>query len=169
MLGKNNIMDEITAEQDRYGDLIVGDFWDSYDNLPEKTFMGFQFFANNCYWKKKKMLILQDTDCFISGNSEKNSRFYIPLLFMISKLFFHFFRVEDTLIDYGILKREGWDQYSQKNTTMGSFDVLKRGKASLYWLRGFQLPFRVILYGTMCRDGRGGMAVKIGRSRLGLH
>ena len=71
MLGKNNIMDEITAEQARYGDLIVGDFWDSYDNLPEKTFMGFQFFANNCYWKKKKMLILQDTDCFISGNSEK--------------------------------------------------------------------------------------------------
>ena len=70
LLGKNILMDEIYQEQEKYGDIIVGNFLDSYDNLPIKTFMAFQFFANNCYWKKKKMLILQDTDCFISGNAK---------------------------------------------------------------------------------------------------
>ena len=72
LLGKNSIMDEIYQEQEKHGDIIVGNFLDSYDNLPIKTYMAFQFFANNCYWKKKKMLILQDTDCFISGNAKIN-------------------------------------------------------------------------------------------------
>ena len=32
-------------------------------------------------------------------------------------------------------------EYFEQNVTVGSYDVLKPGKASLYCLRGCQLPF----------------------------
>jgi len=37
------------AEEDReFADMIVGDFEDTYDNLPLKTFLGYQFYHDFC-------------------------------------------------------------------------------------------------------------------------
>ena len=44
--------DEINLEARKYDDLVIGDFVDTYENLPLKTFLGFQFFAGFCYGNK---------------------------------------------------------------------------------------------------------------------
>ena len=36
LLGKNSVMDEIYQEQEKYGDIIVGNFLDSYDKNNKK-------------------------------------------------------------------------------------------------------------------------------------
>lgn len=37
------------AEEDiEFADMIVGDFEDTYDNLPLKTFLGYQFYHDFC-------------------------------------------------------------------------------------------------------------------------
>ena len=54
----------MTAEADLYDDLIIGDFEDSYDNLPLKTFLGFQFFAEFCH-PNKKYVYFHDSDAFV--------------------------------------------------------------------------------------------------------
>ena len=55
---------ELTIESEKYDDLIIGDFVDNYDNLPFKTFLGFQFFAEFCY-PQKKIVIFHDSDAFV--------------------------------------------------------------------------------------------------------
>ena len=35
-------------EEDEFSDMIVGDFEDTYDNLPLKTFLGYQFYYDFC-------------------------------------------------------------------------------------------------------------------------
>lgn len=44
--------EEIDIEATKYDDLVIGDFVDTYENLPLKTFLGFQFFAGFCYGNK---------------------------------------------------------------------------------------------------------------------
>ena len=110
----------ISTEQVNFGDLIIGDFPDTYDNLPLKTFMAFQFFGNNCYWKKKKMMILQDTDCFIS--------------------------LYDILVDYGIIP--GTDRMGNPRW-MGYQVLIGEDNESLYCLRGYALPNKEMNNGSL--------------------
>ena len=35
-------------EENEFSDMIVGDFEDTYDNLPLKTFLGYQFYHDFC-------------------------------------------------------------------------------------------------------------------------
>ena len=48
LLGDGDNKEEIQKEADENGDLIVGDFEDTYDNLPIKTFLGYQFYNDFC-------------------------------------------------------------------------------------------------------------------------
>lgn len=98
------------TESASFGDLIIGEFLDSYDNLPEKVFMAFQYFGNNCFWKKKKVLILQDTDCFVT--------------------------LYDILLDYNVIQRR--DQWGNKESTYPPLGGDHR--EALYCLRGTPLP-----------------------------
>ena len=41
----NPIMEK---EENEFSDMIVGDFEDTYDNLPLKTFLGYQFYHDFC-------------------------------------------------------------------------------------------------------------------------
>ena len=100
----------ISEEINLFGDLIIGNFTDTYDNLPLKTFMAFQFFGNNCFWKKKKVLILQDTDCFLTLR-------YI-------------------LTDYGMLQTT--DRFG--NVMRGYPVLMGEKTEALYCLRGLALP-----------------------------
>ena len=49
-----------------FNDIIVGNFTDTYSNLPLKTFLGFEFFVKNC--KMSRALIIQDDDALINYN-----------------------------------------------------------------------------------------------------
>ena len=43
------ILNPVMAEEDiEFADMIVGDFEDTYDNLPLKTFLGYQFYHDFC-------------------------------------------------------------------------------------------------------------------------
>ena len=55
---------ELTSESEKYDDLIIGDFIDNYENLPIKTYLGFQYFSEFCY-PQKKIVIFQDSDAFV--------------------------------------------------------------------------------------------------------
>jgi len=42
-------LNPVMAEEDNeFTDMIVGDFEDTYDNLPLKTFLGYQFYHDFC-------------------------------------------------------------------------------------------------------------------------
>ena len=45
LLGDSILQNELEKESSLHGDLIIGDFQDTYDNLPLKTFMALQFFG----------------------------------------------------------------------------------------------------------------------------
>lgn len=65
LLGTGDTLnDEINLEARKYDDLIIGDFVDTYENLPLKTFLGFQFFAGFCYGNKK-IINFHDSDAFV--------------------------------------------------------------------------------------------------------
>ena len=55
----------LQAEQKEYNDLIIGDFEDSYENLPLKTFLGFQFYSDYCSEGQKKLTVFHDSDAFV--------------------------------------------------------------------------------------------------------
>ena len=38
----------MAEEDNEFTDMIVGDFEDTYDNLPLKTFLGYQFYHEFC-------------------------------------------------------------------------------------------------------------------------
>ena len=58
-LGSDDIQDEI----DTHGDLIEGDFLDTYENLPLKTMLGYQFAVHNC--ANVDLFFYQDDDIFM--------------------------------------------------------------------------------------------------------
>ena len=67
-LGSDDIQDEI----DKHGDLIEGDFLDTYENLPLKTMLGYQFAVHNC--ANVDLFFYQDDDIFMRFDEflEKN-------------------------------------------------------------------------------------------------
>ena len=48
LLGEGENKEEIQNEASKHGDLIVGQFEDTYDNLPIKTLLGYQFYNDFC-------------------------------------------------------------------------------------------------------------------------
>ena len=65
LLGSGDTLrEELTFEAETFDDLIIGDFIDNYDNLPLKTFLGFQFYAEFCH-PQKKIVIFHDSDAFV--------------------------------------------------------------------------------------------------------
>ena len=60
--GDDLYIDVLQKEASKYGDLLIGDFIDSYDNLPIKTYLGYQFYAEEC--TNKKYVVFQDSDAF---------------------------------------------------------------------------------------------------------
>ena len=52
----------MNQEADDYNDILIGGFIDTYDNLPIKTYLGYQYFAEFC--STKKYVIFQDSDAF---------------------------------------------------------------------------------------------------------
>ena len=60
--GDDAYTDGLQKEAHKYGDLLIGDFIDSYDNLPIKTYLGYQFYAEEC--TNKKYVVFQDSDAF---------------------------------------------------------------------------------------------------------
>ena len=61
----NKIEFGLQAEQKEYNDLVIGDFEDSYENLPLKTFLGFQFYTDYCSENAKKLTVFHDSDAFV--------------------------------------------------------------------------------------------------------
>ena len=55
--------DDIKNEIDSHGDLIEGDFIDTYENLPLKTMLGYQFAVHNC--ANVDLFFYQDDDIFM--------------------------------------------------------------------------------------------------------
>ena len=56
----------LQAEQKEFNDLIIGGFEDSYENLPLKTFLGFQFYSDHCSEaQQKKLTVFHDSDAFV--------------------------------------------------------------------------------------------------------
>ena len=43
-----NVVSGIIKEAKQYNDIVVGDFLDTYENLPIKTNLGYQFFSDFC-------------------------------------------------------------------------------------------------------------------------
>ncbi|CAG5079035.1 Oidioi.mRNA.OKI2018_I69.PAR.g9153.t1.cds [Oikopleura dioica] len=60
------LTDEIKAESEKHNDIVLYDYEDNYENLPMKTFAGYQFFNDRCM--KKKYAIFHDDDIFIKLN-----------------------------------------------------------------------------------------------------
>ena len=58
---------EINAEIEKYGDIIIGGFMDTYENLPLKTMLGYQFAADNCH--AVNYFFYQDDDIFMTFDS----------------------------------------------------------------------------------------------------
>ena len=61
--GKDNLEEQMSNELDTYGDLIIGDFDDNYENLAIKSFLGYQFFKSNC--NKATHLLMADDDTLL--------------------------------------------------------------------------------------------------------
>ena len=38
----------ILKEAEDFNDIIIGDFYDTYENLPLKTYLGYQFYHDQC-------------------------------------------------------------------------------------------------------------------------
>ena len=60
--GKDQYKSVLDQEADDYNDILIGGFLDTYDNLPIKTYLGYQYFAEFC--STKKYVIFQDSDAF---------------------------------------------------------------------------------------------------------
>ena len=61
---KGHVLDgDLKMENAKNGDIIVGDFEDTYDNLPIKTFLGYQYF--NDYCRKSTHVTFFDDDTFV--------------------------------------------------------------------------------------------------------
>ena len=60
--GKDQYKTILDQEADDYNDILIGGFLDTYDNLPIKTYLGYQYFAEFC--STKKYVIFQDSDAF---------------------------------------------------------------------------------------------------------
>lgn len=56
--------DKLQKESEQHHDLIYGNFFDTYTNLPLKTFLGYDFFLNYC--KSSPALIVQDDDALVN-------------------------------------------------------------------------------------------------------
>ena len=52
-----------------FSDIILYNGIDAYDNLPDKTFAGYQFFSENC--KEREYVVFHDDDVFIAVNELK--------------------------------------------------------------------------------------------------
>ena len=61
--GKDNLEEQMSNELDTYGDLIIGDFDDNYENLAIKSFLRYQFFKSNC--NKATHLLMADDDTLL--------------------------------------------------------------------------------------------------------
>ena len=59
----------IENEAKTHRDVILYDKMDEYDALPDKTFAGYQFFAQHC--PQKQYVVFQDDDVFIKVNELK--------------------------------------------------------------------------------------------------
>ena len=40
--------EELMHEAELFGDILIGNFTDTYDNLPLKTYLGYQYFSTEC-------------------------------------------------------------------------------------------------------------------------
>ena len=69
LVGSSSLEDDnvLLNEQKQFDDIIIGDFEDSYHNLPNKTFTGHHFvnskFAKNC---DLSWVLFQDDDIFVN-------------------------------------------------------------------------------------------------------
>ena len=43
----------ILKEAEDFNDIIIGDFYDTYENLPLKTYLGYQFYNDQCKVSQK--------------------------------------------------------------------------------------------------------------------
>lgn len=64
---------KIAEEMEKYDDIIIGDFTDSYDNLPLKTLTGYTYLAEKCP-STVKWIMFHDDDALI--NNERAVRFF---------------------------------------------------------------------------------------------
>jgi hypothetical protein len=48
----------ILEEMEEHGDIVLGNFVDSYDNLPHKTMTGYTYFAKQCHRADKKQYVM---------------------------------------------------------------------------------------------------------------
>jgi len=46
----------ILKEAEDFNDIIIGDFYDTYENLPLKTYLGYQFYNDQCKVSQKSSL-----------------------------------------------------------------------------------------------------------------
>lgn len=46
--GDDGATEVLMNEAKAFGDILVGNFTDIYDNLPLKTYLGYQYFSNEC-------------------------------------------------------------------------------------------------------------------------
>ena len=74
LLGKPEKMsDALTKEIEEFNDIVIGDFEDTYNNLPQKSFTGHQFFNSeffdNC--PDNKWVIFHDDDAFVDYKKVK--------------------------------------------------------------------------------------------------
>jgi hypothetical protein len=60
---------KVIAEMEKHKDIILYNFEDNYENLPMKTFAGYQFFNDHC--EKKKYAIFHDDDIYVKLNELK--------------------------------------------------------------------------------------------------
>jgi len=63
LIGRHEEDSRLDAEIEKYDDIIIGDFIDSYYNLTLKTLTGYRFFTQNC--NGPKWAIFADDDTFI--------------------------------------------------------------------------------------------------------
>ena len=59
--------DDLRGEATRYGDLLFGDFADTYENLALKTIFAYQFAVNNC--TNVDFYFFQERISKVAGNS----------------------------------------------------------------------------------------------------
>lgn len=53
-----DISKAINEEIEEHGDIVLGEFVDSYDNLPHKTMTGYTYFAKQCHRPDKKQYVM---------------------------------------------------------------------------------------------------------------
>ena len=61
-------------EENEFSDMIVGDFEDTYDNLPLKTFLGYQFYHDFCKDSFEVIHFYLHNNC-TDSNLVKNSQY----------------------------------------------------------------------------------------------